>query len=165
MKLVTKLTAVFDRVLDALVLLVGISIILMMLAVSSDVVGRYFLKRPIAGVMEFSEFLLLYIVFLGAAWLLREEGHVKVDLVLNRLRPGTQVLLNIITSSMAAIVCLVLVWYGVMATLDYYQRDMVSMTFLEIPLYPVLAVIPVGSLLLFIQSLRRAYGYWASWRA
>ena len=108
MNLLTKVANIFDRTIQVATLLAGILLIFLMLSVSADVVLRYFLGRPIGWVKEVAEYILLYIPFLVAAWVLRREGHVKMDMVLTRLNPRTQALVNIVTSSLGAVTFLVI---------------------------------------------------------
>jgi TRAP-type C4-dicarboxylate transport system permease small subunit len=99
------------------------------------------------------------------AWVLKIEGHVKIDLVVNRLKPRNQCLVNTITSILGAITCLVLVWYGTKLSWEFFERGTITNTILELPSAPLFAIIPIGSFLLFIQFLRRSYGYLKSWKA
>ena len=164
MKLQTRATIVFDRTMGALAILAGIIIIFIMLSIASDVVGRTFLNRPIIWVIEISEICLVAITFLGAAWLLKREGHVKLDILVNHLNPRSQALLNAITSIVGAIICLAVVWYGAKVSWDHFQRGLVAYSLLGPPTFPRYTIIAVGSFLLSIQFLRRAYGYWVSRR-
>ena len=50
-----------------------------------EVFLRTFFNRPQEWVMELSEYALLYITFLSAAFVLKKEGHIVVDLVTCRL--------------------------------------------------------------------------------
>ena len=79
MKILAKVGTIFDRTIGYLAFVAAIIIILTMLAVSAQIVMRYFLNRPMIWVMEITEISLLFITFLGTAWLLRREGHVKID--------------------------------------------------------------------------------------
>jgi TRAP-type C4-dicarboxylate transport system permease small subunit len=164
MKLVRKFINIFDRTLDLLALLAIVLIIFVMLAVDTEVVTRYFWGRPITGTLEVIAYCLLFITFLGTAWVLREEAHVRMDIVLTRLKLGTQHLLNIITSIISAAICFIIMWYGVRVTWETFQMGLRAATELETPEYLVLFIIPIGSFLLFIQFLRRTYGYLHSWR-
>jgi len=159
MNLLTKVTNIFDRTIQVATLLAGILLIFLMLSVSADVVLRYFLGRPIGWVKEVAEYILLYIPFLVAAWVLRREGHVKMDLVLSRFSPKTQSMVNAITSLISAIICFLLTWFGVKATWYFFQVGYVTPTVLRVPKFIIIAIIFVGSFLLFIQFLRRAYSY------
>jgi len=165
MKLLAKAGTLFDRTVNYLAFVAAVLIIFTMLSVGAEVVMRYFLHRPMIWVMEVTEIILLFITFLGTAWLLRREGHVKVDIVLGHLNPRAQALLGIISSIIGIIVCIVLVWYGIQVSYDYTQGGLYEPTLLELPKGPLLAIIPVGSFLLLIQFVRRTYGYLQHFRA
>jgi len=130
----------------------------------ADVIWRYFLNRPLKGVTELAGYSLLYITFLGAAWLLKKEGHVKMDIVLNQLMPKNQALINAITSILVAICCLCATWYGARSAWEYFLTGYYEVSQLSIPVFHLSAVVSFGFLLLFIQFLRRGYGYLESWR-
>jgi TRAP-type C4-dicarboxylate transport system permease small subunit len=100
---------------------------------------------------------LLYVTFLGATWLLKREGHVSVDVVVERLNPRARLWFNVIISILIGALCLVMAFSGVSATLNVYRRGVFTVTTLEVPLALLVAVIPLGFFLLFIQFLRRAY--------
>ena len=160
-----KVNAAFDRIIDLAAILGAVLVFLIMLSVALDVVMRYFLGRPMIWVLQMTEIGLLYITFLGAAWVLRKEGHVKMDLLLTRLSPRRQAVLNFFTSILGAVICLVIVWYGAQTTWDHFQRSWILEGAIDLPLAPFLAIIPIGVSLLFIQFLRRSYGSWQSWKA
>jgi len=162
---ITKFVSFFDRTIGLLAILGAIILVSTMLIVDYEVVARYLLKHPSAWMIEVVGYALLYLCFLGAAWVLKEEGHITMDLVLNRLNPRAQVWLNIITSLIGAIICLVITWYGVKVTWDHFQAGLYYFGFLKPPKCIILAIVPVGCFLLSIQFLRRTYGYFKSWMA
>ncbi len=159
MKIVRKAGRIFDRILDVFGLLACMGIMAIMVAVSVKVVFRYLLVARLIGVDEITEIALLYITFLGAAWVLRRKGHVNLDLVFIRLASKTQARLTVITSLLGAAVFLAFALFGTWVTIDAWQRGIVTPTILEIPKAAILFIIPLGSLLLMIQFLRQA---WAS---
>ncbi len=165
MKLQKGLVTAFEGAIGVTAILAAAVLIFLMLSVSTDVVMRYFFNRPMIWVLEISEILLLFLTFLGAAWVLREGGHVKMDLVFRWLKPRTEALLNLITYFVSAIALLVVTWYSAEATWDLYQRGAYRVSELEIPYAYYMVIIPVGGFLLGIQALRMAYGYLDSWRA
>jgi C4-dicarboxylate transporter DctQ subunit len=164
MKLVTKANAVFDRVLDSTNILASILLVFIMLSVCIEVVSRYFFGSPTVWVVEISEMSLLYLTFLAAAFVLKRQAHVKIDLLLNRLNPRIQAMLGIVISIIGAICFLFIVWYGAQVTWDNFLRGTYRSTVLEVPNAAVLFIIPLGSLLLVIQFLRDACGHITSWR-
>lgn len=153
-----KISTIFDHTIKLSVILAMLVLMSILLIITAQVVLRLFGYTTI-WVNEVTEYFLLYIVFLGTAWVLKKEGHIKMDLVLVRLRPRAQVLLNIITSILCAIICLAIVWYGAKITWEFFQIGYIGPGLLRIPQAPIVVIIPVGSLLLFIQFLRRTHGY------
>ncbi len=164
MEALRKLARFFDWIVNAFAFLAAVLLIFIMLSVTSEVVLRTFFNLPQVWVIEFCEYSLLFIAFLGAAWLLRNEGHVKMDLVLKRMGPNKQAIANIVSSAFGIIISLALIYYGTLVTWDNYQRGLYFYTVLQTPTAAILAVIPIGSLLLFIQFIRRTCGYVESWR-
>jgi len=165
LKLLTKAGAIFDRILGVFMWIASSIFVGAMLIVCFDVVLRYFFNRPLIWAGEICEYILLGIAFFSAAWILKEEGHIKVEFVLAHLKPRNQALLNTITSILAAVVLLIITWYAAEITWDNFVRGVPIMRSLWIPKSPLLAVITLGSFLLFVQFLRRANGYLKSWRA
>ncbi len=157
MKLLTKLGSAFDRIIGVMAGAASVILAFAFLSVCVDVVMRYFLNRPMIWVEELTEESLLYITFLGAAWVLRREGHVKIDLVVNRLGWRAQTWLGIVSSIVGIVISLVLIYYGARVTWDQWVRGVYWTTTLSIPNAYYLVIVPIGSFLLLIQFLRRTY--------
>jgi TRAP-type C4-dicarboxylate transport system permease small subunit len=157
MGLKTRLWKSFDHMLEFMAVLGMVIMVLVMLVICYEVVTRYFLGRGSAWVIEFSEYALLYITFLGAGWLLRREGHVSMDILVLWFSPKRQILLNGIVSILGGILCGVFTWFGAEVALDHLVRGLRQPTLISPPDFPLLAVIPVGFFTLFVQFLRRAH--------
>jgi len=159
MKLLMRCWKIFDGLLGFLAGIGMVLLTLMMLAVCWEVVTRYFLGKGTIWVIEFSEYTMLYMTFLGTAWLLRKEGHVEMDIVTITLSLRAQRILKIGTSVVAGLLCIVLMWSGAEVALDHLMRGLHQPTLLAPPDFPLFAIIPVGFFLLSIQFLRRAYNH------
>lgn len=165
MKVLAKATAIFDHIINALAGGAGGIVIAMMLLMCYEVVMRYFLNRPPAWAVEVCEYMIFVLAFLGAAWLLKLGGHVRVDIVLGRLNPKAQTLLNIATSAIGVIICLVLAWYGGETAWEHFQQGTSVVKTLSIPRVVFLAFIPPCCFLLSMEFLRQTYGCVRSWKA
>lgn len=164
-KLITKVSRIFDGVIKSFAVVAGIIIIFMVASVLYEIVLRYFLGRTAVWVFEVTEYCLLFLAFLVTAWLLKEEGHVKMDLVLNRLNPKNRDKIITVTSIIGSMVCLTISWGSAGYVWHAFQMGYTMTTPLLPPQALILFIIPVCSFLLFIQFLRRAYGHLRSWRA
>ena len=162
-KILTKAGNVFDRLLDLFAVLAGIVISFITISVCAGILSRYFLNRPISWVVEISEYGLLYMTFLVAAWVLRHEQHVSVDLVYNRLSRKNQSLASIFTSVVAGVVFLMITFYGFKVTKNQFDTKYFTPTILEAPKFAITLIIPVGTLLLFVQIMRKIYRHVREW--
>lgn len=158
---VRNLLRVFDRFINFMSFLAGLILMFIMLSVCLEVILRYFFNRPLVWVIEVTECLLLYLTFLASAWLLREEDHVKIDILLSYFGARSQACFGIISSLIGVFVSLVLTIYGAEVTWDYFQRGMYTPTAMEIPVSAIILIIPVGSFMLLIQFCRRTVRYFA----
>ncbi|NIR32649.1 MAG: TRAP transporter small permease [Gammaproteobacteria bacterium] len=149
----------FDVVLDAGAGLAAVLLLGVMLATSIKVIFRYGFHEGLIGVDQISGTMLLYITFLGAAWVLRREEHVSIDLLITALRPRARRHLNVVTSIIGAVICLLLAAYGTQEAFTSWQRGIRIAAEIEIPRVINLAVIPLGCLCLGLQFLRRAWGH------
>ena len=151
----------FDRSLDKLnSVMAGIGammVIFMMLAISYSVMMRYLLNRPVAWIVEISSYLMLYITFLGTAWLLRQDGHVEIDLFTSHLSSRKKAILKALTSVGGAMVGFILAWKGTFVTIDYFKRGVTVMGILNTPQFLLMAVIPVGGFLLMVEFIRQIF--------
>lgn len=134
------------------------------LAICAEVVLRYGFNRPLTWVVEISEYALLWMTFLGTSWVLRQGGHVRVDILLHFFSPAALRASGLISSGCGILASLVLVVFGSSATWAAMARGSFKSTGLDIPTWLVLVVIPLGGLLLLARFLRMFAEYYAGSR-
>ncbi|MFC2019868.1 TRAP transporter small permease subunit [Chloroflexota bacterium] len=160
MKLLAKFNAIFDHIIDSLAYVSGGIIVLVMVAIFIHVIVRKLVGSMTIVVVEVSAYLMVYLTFLGTAWLLKQEGHVKMDLLLNRLRPRAQIWLNMVTSVVGVMVCLSIAWSAGATTWGMFRSGIeYTMGVGPPPWFLLLLPIPIGFFLLSIQFIRRTHGY------
>lgn len=159
-----RLASIFDRFVDFLLILAILLLGFSWLSICFDVFVRYFFGKSVVWLIEVTEYILLSICFLGTAWLLRKEGHVNVDILVVKLNPKNRALFAMVTSFLGTITCSVVAWYSLEVVWDHFRTGIRLITPLEPPRYTVMAVIPLGLILLVIQFVRRFYGYFRIWR-
>ena len=146
----------FDRIIDAGAAVAAALLIVVMLATTVKVVYRYGLHRSLIGVDQISGVMLLYIAFLGAAWVLRRDEHIIIDLLLGHVQQRTRWFLLLASSLIGAATCLVVAGFGVHEVIGSIQRGVRTPSEIELPRAVNLIVIPIGFLLMGLQFLRRA---------
>jgi C4-dicarboxylate transporter, DctQ subunit len=159
-----RLNAFLDRLIDWAAYLAGALLVGIMLFVTVSVLLRYVLNRPIGWSVEVSEYSLVCITFFLAAWVLKKEGHVRVDLVISYLNPRTQALLNMVTSALCTGVCLILTFYAGKVTHELYGGSYFTPTILMIPKFIFIGIITLGMLLLTLEFIRRTLRFAENWQ-
>jgi C4-dicarboxylate transporter DctQ subunit len=151
----------WDRLNEAIMVLAGIFLWGQMVIVNIEIVSRYF-GRPTTWVAEISSILILWIPFMIGGWVLRKEGHVKMDLLIERLSPRSQALINFITSLVGVTVMLIVTVAGFLTTLYWIGNK--TPTMLMLPRSPIIGIIFVGSLLFTVQFFIRALENLKQWK-
>jgi TRAP-type C4-dicarboxylate transport system permease small subunit len=148
--------SVFDRVLDGCAWIACGLLLFQVVSVTLDVVLRYFFDLSFGWITPANEWSLVFVAFLGAAWLEREGGHTADDSVLELLGPWTKKPSQHIGWVLGVFVCAVLVYYGARVTWNNYVSGAYDFFKLrEVPVFWIYAVIPFGCLLWLAQLLRR----------
>ena len=155
-RVISILDRFYHRCLDYGVGGGGVLIALLMLVTSAHVAGRRFFLTPIKWSTEMSEYAMVFITFLGAAWVLKHEGHIVIDIVPNALKPKPRAWLNVVISCLMAAICLLITVVGGITTYDAIVRNANRVYLYTTPLWILIIIIPISYFLLFIQSVRRA---------
>ena len=128
-----------------------------MLLVVGAVIARYGLHMSQAWVIEVTEYCLLYITFLGVAWVLKVDKHVKMDVLVSQMAPRTRAVIDIIISTICAMITGLLIWFGIDTIRMSIERGLSYTAGMRPPMIIFLWVILFGFSTLFIQFARRIY--------
>lgn len=91
-----KLEKGFDKFADFIGTITAITMVLMVLNVFYDVIMRYFFKSGSIAMQEMEWHLFSVIILLGISYTLKEDGHVRVDLIYDRLSQRRKALINMV---------------------------------------------------------------------
>ena len=148
---------IFDKIIEFLAALAALIMIFITIAVCRDVVMRYFFSRPSIWVVQTCEYALLWMVFLATTWLLREGGHVSVDILLARLKGKPKSILSMIMYSIGGLACLILTIFATQYTYQSIVEHITDVRAVTVPKYMVFIIIPIGSAFLGIQFFRMVW--------
>jgi len=105
--------------------------------------------------LEVSEYVLFAATFLAAPWVLRENAHVRVDLLLTALPGAAGRFLAGLADALGLAISAVLTWYALRVTADALERGDLIFKELVVPEWPFFLVVVVsGALLVAEFSLR-----------
>lgn len=135
-----------------------------MFTISADVVGRYFFQHPIGWAIEFAEHALMAIPFLSMAWLVRQRGHVSIEIVVEALPKRLRGQLDAVISLLAAGTCSVAGWYAAKTAISQYERGVTTIGIYSFERYLLIALVAFGLMLAGIEFLRLALRLFAEQR-
>jgi C4-dicarboxylate transporter DctQ subunit len=141
----------FDRIIGTLAFIAGVLLLLVTIFVCYAVIMRYLGFKPPVWVLQFTEYALLWITFLGAAWLLKKDGHIRIDTLVSRLNPASFRKVGIIDDFLGFIVSAIVFWFGTLHTIDCYQRAIMDVKGVTVPKFALFLIIPLGGLALANQ--------------
>jgi TRAP-type C4-dicarboxylate transport system permease small subunit len=148
------LSRFLDRILTGMAALAGLLLLFITFSISYSIFTRALGFESPVWTVQFNEYSLLWITFLGSAWVLSRRKHVAVDIITGRLGPAGRRIAGVLHSLAGIGVCGVLCWYSSLITLNLFQRGVTDVQAVDIPKHLVLMVIPAGFLVLTAQFLR-----------
>ena len=145
----------------------GIVIFLLVFMAVANVVGRKLLNMPVYGYVDWTEQLMAIFAFLGLAYCQREGGHIRMDILVMRLRGRILWLFEWVSTVFMLLVAIGLVygsWHHFLRSFDWgsplFSTD--SSIDIGLPTWPAKLLVPVALTLL---ALRLAIQLWAYSRA
>lgn len=124
------------------------------LAITYDVVVRYLFNKTLLWVDDVTGYLLAALTFLGGAYVMAQNGHTRVDILVTHAGPRTRRTLILVDALLVLVVCVVLAAASGYAVWDAYQRNVSVVGIIEVPRSVVLAPIFIGMVLLIIERIR-----------
>jgi len=159
-RLLSRLLAVCDRLAWLSAKLAEVAVCVLMMVMLTEVVARYFFHAPTVWAFDLATMSTGVLFVLGAAWVLRDNAHVRVDFLSSRLPQTWQ------RGVEAALFLLVLgpifagiSWAAIHRTWRAWTTQEVEMVSPWAPLmWPFFTLLAAGLLLLtlqiFVQGLR-----------
>lgn len=129
-----------------------------------EIVMRKIIGWSVDWVIELTEYLIAYLTFLGGAHLLKTDGHLTFDLVVQRLSKRKKRFLRVISNIVGFVVALIITWYGTVTTIDLFQRGIVTETILVLPKGLFALTVTFSMLLFTFQFLTRCLTAIAEYR-
>jgi len=145
-------------------LLSGVAIFSLMILAVISVGGRNTIGQPLPGYVDFIEQVLPMIAFLGISFTQREGGHIRMDILVGKLKGRALWLAEIITVLGMIILMVLLVWGSWEHFLRAFSFDAPlwsndSSVDLNIPLWPAKLLVPVSFSVLTLRLGLQLYGY------
>ena len=150
---------VFNRLIDLLAVVAGVLLGVLVVLICVDVFARSTRVLSLPWALDVAEWALFLITFLGAPWVLREQGHIAIEIFVARLPRRAARVVAGFANMLGALVCAVLFVYSVrQLSRSFESGNLIHETFVypEWVQYSVPPPVFLLLLALFVSRLFRA---------
>ncbi|MBV2092596.1 MAG: TRAP transporter small permease [Candidatus Thiodiazotropha sp. (ex Ctena orbiculata)] len=148
----------FFKLESLLNLIGGITIFLLVMLATINVLGRWLFSMPIDGYVDWIEQAMAFIAFLGIAYTKRLGGHIRMDILIGQLHGRLLWFAELVSVVLMLLITLVLI-YG--SYLHFWRAYDIGDSSLDInlPTWPAKLVVPFALSVLALRLILQIWGY------
>jgi TRAP-type C4-dicarboxylate transport system permease small subunit len=150
---------ILSSIEDGLVVIAGFIVIALMLVVTADVIMRSAFNTPLPNSYEYMELGLVFIVYLGAAQVQREKGHIAIDALVKALPPRGAALAEMFGCIVGLVLMAAIGWWGAEAAWQSYVTSEYIGSVARLPVLPARIALLCGVLVLSIRLIVDIWRY------
>jgi len=139
-----KIIQIIDKLTDYSAFISSLFMILIVALILIEIGLRTFFNTSTLISDEYSAYFFVVVVMLGLGYTFKEDGHIRITIILGRLKPKAQKVLDIICCLIALILTLFMLYYSFKMVIDTYNLDMRADSIAETPLFIPQIALPVG---------------------
>jgi TRAP-type C4-dicarboxylate transport system permease small subunit len=148
----------YDALLYAMAFVAAAALVWLMVSVVLSVAMRNLGLQPFAWLFTSAEYGLLYMTMLGAPWLVREKGHVHIELVTAALPPRVRRVVSRAVALACVAVSLILAWYGLELVRTNIERNDFDVRAYFYPRWLLTITFPIAFSFMAIEFARYVFG-------
>jgi len=122
----------------------ALMVVVTMILVSADVVGRYCFNHPLPGAFEFSEVLLALIIFLALPYVQYKKANIAIEMVSDHYPPKVKEVFDLCCMMLGVVVFGFMAERGVELTLSCWAINEISEGTIPFPMTPFKMMVPLG---------------------
>jgi TRAP-type C4-dicarboxylate transport system permease small subunit len=116
-----------------------------------DVLMRNLAGKGIGWIIELMEYAMLVATALAAPWVLREGGHVSVDILSTQLSGRWKSVVLKLSTTLGMLICGTILYYSALATWQAYVRDSQIVKTFIFPEWWINSLIPLCMLMMVVE--------------
>jgi C4-dicarboxylate transporter DctQ subunit len=148
-----------DRVIYWGGIVAGFFIVLTTGMIFYEIVSRSLFDAPTTWATELTIYAIIGSCFVGAAFAVRADAHIKVDLLLHNVPASVRRWMLIISAILGLAFSLIFTWFGWEHVMQSMELGFTSTSLLQIPMYIPEMLLPVGGILLCFAFLLQLVDY------
>lgn len=147
-----------------LALLSGLAVFALMILAVFSVGGRNLLQSPLPGYVDWIEQAMPLIAFMGISYVMREGGHIRMDILVGQLRGRALYLVEMITTMAVLVLMFLLLWGSwehFVRSFDFNAPMWSSDSSMDIglPIWPAKLLVPVAFAVLCVRLCLQIWGF------
>jgi TRAP-type C4-dicarboxylate transport system permease small subunit len=136
-----------------------ISMAVMVVIIGMQVFNRYVLGSSLVWSEELGRFLFIWSVWVGCAYAMREDRHLRVTALSEFSGPRVRLALDAFAQVATLVFCGFAIVWGI-SMIGFLTRTGQQAPALEVPIYWVYLALPVGMGLMAIRCLQKLWALW-----
>lgn len=146
MSTIDKYLTIFLRVF------MGIALIILFVVAFSTIVGRTLFGASMGWSQDVIRLCFTYVIYFGAAYCVREKGHLNIDFVLSALNPKARKVVELIINIVLLGFFAFIVWYGFkFVATGASQRS----SYLRLPMTYYYYGVPLAGIMMFFYTVEQ----------
>lgn len=144
----------FEKLERLILFIAQAAIFIMMFLITADAVSRYLFHQSIIGVYEFTErYLMISAVFLSMSYVMKLDGHIKLDLFIDRLPKKVSSVFNLLFLLLGAAFVFCIGYQGMIMTYDAWVNNITGTGLIPWPVWLSYIWVPIGAYLFTLRLL------------
>ncbi len=162
--LLSRLDSILYRIEGYFGLVSGLAVFALMCLAVYSVGGRNFFNSPVRGYVDWIEVTMPLIAFMGLSYAQRDGGHIRMDILVGRLKGRSLWAAEFITTLAILVLIILLIWgswshfgrsFDVNAPM--FSRD--STIDIGLPIWPAKLLAPIAFSVMALRLLLQLWGY------
>ncbi|TKC19458.1 TRAP transporter small permease [Robertmurraya kyonggiensis] len=120
------------------------------------VFSRYVLGTSQSWATEIFTMMLVWAIFIGFATALRDDKHVTIDILYDRMGPRMKKVSDIVTLIIGTVFSFFLVWTGINMVMTAFEQGIKTID-VGFPIWMNYLIMPITGILLFIHFVAKIY--------
>lgn len=133
----------------------GLFLLLAVLLVFGQIVARAVFSVGISGLYELATYCAIYSVFLTSSIAIKNNVHIRIDLLANVIKPQHAFLLELLAMTLVAIVSAALCWSGVLLVQESWMLGDRTIGTISMAVWVIQLILPLAGALMFLRAIQR----------
>lgn len=148
---------VFDFLLKGSACASGFLLLFIWGVVLTSILGRIFGFPAPQWEYQFTQYSLFWATLLVMAWLSRRQGHVSIDLLIEKLSPKHRFLMEVVQKTIGSIACLIVTFSSGWLCFRLYNSGVIEEDVVDIHKWIIVSIIPFTFFLFAIELIREGF--------